>query len=45
MIAVIHEREHEQIISLENTRVSQMKQFDAAKKQVQQLEKQIKQAT
>ena len=44
MIAVIHEREREAITTLENTNVSQMKQFDAVKKQVQQLEKQIKQA-
>ena len=44
MIAVIHEREREDITSLENTRVSRMKQLDAAKRQVQHLEKQIKQA-
>ena len=44
MIAVIHEREHEEITSLEKTRLSRMKQLDATKKQVQQLEKQIKQA-
>ena len=44
MIAVIHEREREAITTLENTNVSQMKQFDAFKKQVQQVEKQIKQA-
>ena len=44
MIAVIHERERKEITSLENTRVSRMKELDAAKKQVQQLEKQIKQA-
>ena len=44
MIAVIHEREREEITSLEKTRLSRMKQLDATKKQVQQLEKQIKQA-
>ena len=44
MIAVIREREREAITSLENTRVSRMQKLDAVKKQVQQLEKQIKQA-
>ena len=44
MIAVIHEREREEITSLENTRVSRMKHLDAAKKIVQQLEKRTKQA-
>ena len=44
MIAVIHEREREAITTLENTRVSRMQKVDAVKKQVQQLEKQIKQA-
>ena len=44
MIAVIHEREREAITTLENTRVSRMQKLDAVKKQVQQLEKQIKQA-
>ena len=44
MIAVIHERECEAITTLENTRVSRMQKLDAVKKQVQQLEKQIKQA-
>jgi len=44
MIAVIHEREREAITTLENTCVSRMQKLDAVKKQVQQLEKQIKQA-
>ena len=44
MIAVIREREREAITTLENTRVSRMQKLDAVKKQVQQLEKQIKQA-
>ena len=44
MIAVILEREREAVTTLENTRVSRMQKLDAAKKQVQQLEKQIKQA-
>ena len=44
MIAVIHEREREAITTLENTRVSRMQKLDTVKKQVQQLEKQIKQA-
>ena len=44
MIAVIREREREAITTLENTRVSRMQELDAVKKQVQQLEKQIKQA-
>ena len=44
MIAVIHEREREAITTLENTRVSRMQKLDAVKKQVQQLEKQFKQA-
>ena len=44
MIAVVHEREREAIITLENTRVSRMQKLNAVKKQVQQLEKQIKQA-
>ena len=43
MIAVIHERECEAITTLENTRVSRMQKLNAVKKQVQQLEKQIKQ--
>ena len=45
MIAVIREREREAITRLENTRVSRMQKLDAVKKQVQQLGKQIKQAT
>ena len=44
MIAVIHEREREAVTTLENTLVSRMQKLDAVKKQVQQLEKQIKQA-
>ena len=44
MIAVIRERELEAITTLQNTRVSRMQKLDAVKKQVQQLEKQIKQA-
>ena len=44
MIAVIHEYEREEITSLENTRLSRMKQLDATKEKVQQLEKQIKHA-
>ena len=44
MIAVIHEREREAITMLENTSVSRMQKLNAVKKQVQQLEKQIKQA-
>ena len=44
MITVIREREREAITTLENTRVSRMQKLDAVKKQVQQLEKQIKQA-
>ena len=44
MIAVIREREREAITTLENTRLTRMKKLDAVKKQVQQLEKQIKQA-
>ena len=44
MIAVIHEREREAFTTLENTRVSGMQELDAIKKQVQQLERQIKQA-
>ena len=44
MIAVIREREREAITTLENTRVSRIQKLDAVKKQVQQLEKQIKQA-
>ena len=44
MIAVIHEREREAITTLENTCLSRMEKLDAAKKQVQQLERQIKQA-
>ena len=44
MIAVIHEREREAITTLENTSVSRMQKLNAVKKQVQQLEKQIKQA-
>ena len=44
LIAVIHEREREAITILDNTRVSRMQKLDAVKKQVQQLEKQIKQA-
>ena len=44
MIAVIHEREREEITSLESTRVLRMKHLDAAKKIVQQLEKRTKQA-
>ena len=44
MIAVIREREHETNTTLENTRVSRMQKLDAVRKQVQQLEKQIKQA-
>ena len=44
MIALIREREREAITTLENTRVSRMQELDAVKKQVQQLEKQIKQA-
>ena len=44
MIALIREREREAITTLENTRVSRIQELDAVKKQVQQLEKQIKQA-
>ena len=44
MIAVIHDRAREAITTLENTSVSRMQELDAVKKQVQQLEKQIKQA-
>ena len=44
MIAVIRERERKAITTLENTRVSRIQKLDAVKKQVQQLEKQIKQA-
>ena len=44
MIAVIHEREREAFTTLENTRVSRMQELDAIKKQVQQLQRQIKQA-
>ena len=44
MIAVIRERESEAITTLEKTRVFRMQKLDAVKKQVQQLEKQIKQA-
>ena len=44
MIAVIHEREREAITTLENTCLSRMQKLDAVKKQVQQLERQIKQA-
>ena len=42
--ALIREREREAITTLENTRVSRIQELDAVKKQVQQLEKQIKQA-
>ena len=44
MIALIREREREAITTLENTRVSQMQELNAVKKQVQQLERQIEQA-
>ena len=44
MIAVVYERERESITMLENTRVSRMQKLNAVKKQVQRLEKQIKQA-
>ena len=44
MIASIHEREREAITTLENTYLSRMQKLDAVKKQVQQLERQIKQA-
>ena len=44
MITVIRERERETITSLENTRVSRKEKLDEVKKQVQQLEKQFKQA-
>ena len=44
MIAVIHERERKAFTMLENTRVSGMQELDAIKKQVQQLQRQIKQA-
>ena len=44
IIALIREREREAITTLENTRVSRIQELDALKKQVQQLEKQIKQA-
>ena len=44
MIALIRERESEAITTLENTRVSRMRELDAVKKQVQQLERQIEQA-
>ena len=44
IIALIREREREAITTLENTRVSRIQELDAVKKQVQQLEKQIKQA-
>ena len=44
IIAVIREREREAITTLETTRVSRMQKLAAVKTQVQQLEKQIKQA-
>ena len=44
IIAVVHEREREAVTTLENTRVSQMQKMNAVRKQVQRLEKQIKQA-
>ena len=44
MIASIHEREREAITTLENTYLSRTQKLDAVKKQVQQLERQIKQA-
>ena len=44
IIALIRQREREAITTLENTRVSRIRELDAVKKQVQRLEKQIKQA-